>query len=329
MRLSAHYELQSMAYIGRAQAISKTDQSGYALGTAMHLGQQAIEMQLKSIMLRLDETLKLGSADKILRSLSHEFYPRIYEVYHEHLEKRMRGMVERYDGVLNMDLPRRDAEMYASYFREVSEYWERYRRNRRMQNITWQYSMGVRLCREDLELLGAWHGPNADMGMGEGGRIAPANAKVLEDRIRIAILYADTLAPYRLMYAEAPPNLHIRKALADTFGEARACFMPGVRHLVRSDYVGWLGRDALLEFGFRVMGSTSQIYLLMYPHGAIGRYPEVLDDGRATPEIYKSRVNNVLFCLFAVVPHHLEQLRENSGLVDRLAETGRRLGYWE
>jgi len=334
LSLPAHYEAQSLVGIRRAQSMAMTDQSGYALGTSMYLGQQAVEMQLKSIMLRLDETLKLGSADKILRSLSHEFYPKIYEVYHKHAGKRAQYFIEHYDRILNMDWTKHDVEAHSSYFKAVSDYWNAYRRDRHMQRLTWQYSMGVRLDDADLRRMLAWHKTNpgitaSQVGGEDMGNSVPANTGYSEDRIRVAILSARALAPYRLAYAGSPANLHARKALEDTFAEAGVFFMPGARHLVRSDMLGRLGESALLEFGFRVMASAHNIYALLYPHGVIGRYPEILDNGRATPEIYRERVNNALFCLFAAVPHHVEELRENSGLMDGLIGEGRRLGYWK
>lgn len=332
--LSSHYEAQSLVNIRRAQAIAKTDQSGYALGTAMYLGQQALELQLKSIMLRLDETIKMGSANRILRSLSHEFYPKLYEAYEKHIEKWARGLLADYDGVVNTDWAKYDGEMHAGYFRKVSSYWARYQRNRRMQSLTWEYSLGVRLSKANLEMLGAWHSPNTNIAMGDtsddDARIpALANAGHLEGRIRVAILYDSALAVYRLMYADSPSNRQTQKALSETFEETKMLFMPGIRHLVRSDLADGFRRGALLEFGFRVMASANNLYLLTYPHGIIGRYPEILDDGSATPEVYKRHVNNVLFCLFVAVPHHLEQLRKNSGLINTLSATGKRLGYWK
>ncbi|MDD9808360.1 MAG: hypothetical protein OXU25_00815 [Thaumarchaeota archaeon] len=338
MRLSDHYELQSMVDIGRAQAIARTDQSGHALGTAMYLAQQSVEKQLKSIMVRLDETLNLGHTDKILRGLSHEFYPLLYESYRLHIECSERAIRKRY-GVKASAEGFKYTESVADDFREASAYWNNYCNDPDILRLTWLQSLNAGLSREDLHRLNLWHGqqmtfaPGNALGSGGGGGVGGGDPKLEDvfppsDLIRIEIWDDHALARHSVEYAETPANMHMRMSLAGTLETTNPdrLQMLGVEH---ADLQSELARMGLFEFGFHVMASMTHHYVLLYPHNPIGRYPEPAGDGLFTPDIYERQADDVLTLLFVVVPYRLRQLRMNSGIIDKRSEHGRQRGYWK
>lgn len=330
MRLSAHYELQSMADIGRAQAIAKVDQSGHALGTAMYLAQQSVEKQLKSIMVRLDEALGLGSIDKILRGLSHEFYPRLYEIYRLRVECAERALRERY-GIRPDPEIFKYTESVATDFREASSYWANYRNNPAILRLTWLQSLGVSLPKEDLHRLNRWHAPQIAFtpGATPAHEDEPKFADFFPpaDLLPIEILDDSALARHIVEYAQTPANTHSRMVLSGTLEATHPDRLRifGEKH---ADVQAMLARMGLAEFGLHVMASMTQQYVLLYPHNSTGRYPEPAGNGLFTPDIYKRQARHVLGSLFVVVPYHLGELRANSGIIGEISERGRRLGYW-
>lgn len=333
MRLSDHYELQSMTDIGRAQAIAMTDQSGHALGTAMYLAQQSVEKQLKSIVLRMDEALNLGSVDRVLRGLSHEFYPRLYEWYYTHLEHDQLAMIRHYERMVDVGLSRHEVESFASHFREASDYWEKYRADPHGQNLTWRQSLGIRLSEEDMLEMNSLHRSQMEFVQGDasgsGDRdLEFADSVSAPDRIRLDIMDKDALALHCVIYAATPANSHTRMVLADTFEEARMSFLPGFKKHYAGMQPVESAKKAIFEFGFRILASMTHQYVLLYPHNTIGRYPEPECAGFST-DVYERQASFVLAHLFVTVPHHLRVLRTNSELIDSLSDMGRQLGYWK
>jgi len=333
VRPSAHYELQSMVDIGRAQAMARTDQSGHALGTAMYLAQQSVEKQLKSIVLRLDEELDLGSVEKVLRGLSHEFYPSLYKWYYRHLESEQLSTIRRYEGMINVENSRHEVESFASHFREASTYWEEYRKNRRIQVLTWMQSLDVGLPDEDFNEMNSWHKSQLEFvrdGMPGHGEhdLGPTDSISVPDQIRLEVMDDEALARRRVTYADTPANSKARAGLADTFEEGNVCFLP----YFKTEFAGMcpikVAKSVLFEFGFRILASMTQHYVLLYPHNTIGRYPEPIGDGLFSTDVYERHASFVMGYLFVIVPYHLRELRTNSERIDDLSRRGRRLGYW-
>lgn len=333
MRLSAHYELQSMTDIGRAQAIAKVDQSGHALGTAMYLAQQSVEKQLKSIVLRMDEELNLGSVDKVLKGLSHEFYPRLYEWYYTHLEHDQLSTIARYEHMADFELSRREVESFASHFREASDYWEKYHADLHVQDLTWQQSLGKRLPDEDMLEMNSLHKSQIkflqddEPSSGELD-LEFADSLSASNKIRIDIMDNDALALRRVRYAATSANSHTRVVLADTFEEAGVTFLPGFKRKYAGMQVAEHAKKAIFEFGFRVLASMTHQYTFLYPHSTMGRYPRQVGGSLFSTDVYEQQASFALAHLFVSVPHHLRVLRANSELVGSLADRGRRLGYW-
>lgn len=333
MRLSEHYEMQSMVDIGRAQAIARTDQSGHALGTAMYLAQQSVEKQLKSIVLRMDEAINLGSVDRVLRGLSHEFYPRLYELYYAHLEHDQLSMISRYEHMADLEDVRREVGSFASHFREASAYWDKYHADHRVQNLTWQQGLGIELQDEDMLEMNSLHKTQMKfvqddtLGSGEPD-LEFADSLSAPDRIRIDVMDRHALAIHRAVYASTPANSHTRVVLADTFEEASLFFLHGFKKHYAGMQVSEFAKKAIFEFGFRVLASMTHQYTLLYPHSAIGRYPGPVGGGLFSTDVYEKQASFVLAHLFVSVPHHLRVLCANSGLIGTLADRGRRLGYW-
>jgi len=331
MRLSDHYELQSMTDIGRAQAIAREDQSGHALGTAMYLAQQSVEKQLKSIVLRMDEALGMGNADRILRGHSHEFYPSLYESYRLHVECPGRALRRSWRVTP-------DPEVFAytesveKDFRDASSYWANYRNNHGILRLTWLRSLGVSLPKEDLRELNRWHEPQVIFASGGTPTSGGSDPKFVDkfpsmSHIRTDILDDDAIAWHLVEYADAPANMQSRMALEGTLEATRLDRLKrlGDDH---ADLQAKLARMALFEFGFHVMATLTQRYVLLYPHNSFGRYPGPVGNGLFTTDIYGRQANDVLAYLFVVVPYHLRELRTSSRIIGRRSEEGRRLGYW-
>jgi len=331
MRLSDHYELQSMTDIGRAQAIAKVDQSGHALGTAMYLAQQSVEKQLKSIVLRMDEALGMGNVDRILRGHSHEFYPSLYESYRLYIECPGRALRRRWS-------VRPDPEAFAytesvaKDFRDASSYWANYRNNRGILRLTWLRSLGASLPKEDLHKLNRWHEPQLAFVLDDAPASGGDDPKLADvfpatGRIRTEILDDYAIAWHRVEHARAPANVQSRMALEGTLENTRLNLLQtlGNKH---ADIQAELARMGLFEFGLHVMATLTQRYVLLYPHNSFGRYPEPVGNGLFTTDIYERQANDVLAYLFVIVPYHLRELCASSGIIGRRAEEGRRLGYW-
>lgn len=60
-------------------------------------------------------------------------------------------------------------------------------------------------------------------------------------------------------------------------------------------------------------------YVELFPHNIHGRYPSRIGD-KDTTSIYESQSEHVLFSLFVDLPHHVDQLRYQSGHIEELRQ---------
>ena len=300
----------------------------------MSLGQQAMEKQTKSIILNLYERLDLEMDDKFLRSLNHQIYPKISELYKEHVEDiSLSGFPDNAAFLETMSGVISDRARNADMFKQIGKYWKSYRTNYDLQELTWQNSMGLLLGDDDLEELNSKNIPYLKHIFESAGQsVDPhtiTNGYILHPSMHKALDNDMLLKAYRDSYYESPINVAMRDQIAHKFRDHRSFFSTDMKTTIDPSphpYEG-IARRRMMEFGFFVMLTIAHRYMEIIPHNTLGRYPKKIG-GRVTTDIYKSQLNHVLFSLLVEIPYHIGQLRINSRRIDTLWEMGCQRGYW-
>ncbi len=320
--LSTHFENQFISDLKQAQTIARSDQSGYALGTAMYLGQQSVEKQLKSIVLKLDELLELGQSKNILSSLSHQLYPNIYKLLYV---KHIASVAAPYftnDGMVRPNSEQSDHS--DRLFETISKQWEDYSRNPNWKLLDWRISMGVPLDQKELSELNLHHHTylkNLQESMGTNPPLqtltndmftAPNMQKVIHDDDQLQKLFTK--------YVQHPSNIKRQNLFSAYADSVENIFSSGSK---TSDYSSSqssakFSRRLLLDFSYNIVVGFANYYLFLFPHESLGRYPAILNDGRVTTDMYGEYSDYPLYWVFIYLRYELEYLRTNSTWIDRL-----------
>jgi len=331
-----HFVAQADSDLRHAQAMARSDQSGQALGTSMYLCQQSVEKAFKSVLLRLDERLGLEMGDCGISSLGHSLYPGLYELYMTNVSPirlpRLPPKYERQTGTI--DAAQRAADRELQCFESLSSSWRDRRARGRLRLLAWRHSVGIHLDRNCLLELNSFHMPSlrrlyasvfgdaqAPMPIANEDRPTALCTRIMEGGLSKADY--DSYVSGR-NYAPMHSTLHGTYEMASGFFDTKAAAIPDVNRVPRSE----IARRAVLEFGFRALALAALPYRILHPHGTMGRYPERLDDGRFTDDVYGAQAEYVIKTLFLEGKYLVWGLCATSMHVDKLWGMGRREGLW-
>ena len=299
----------------------------------MYLGQQSIEKQTKSMMLKLGEQLGLGMGEDLLHSLGHRLYPKIFQLYKKHVAGiNMSGFPVGATSLANTNSVISVPAQNEDIFKHMEDYWHDY--NYDLQELTWQNSMEMPLEEDDLKDLNLIRIPYLKhlfeyIGLSGMDIRTITNEYILHPPMRRALDDDALLTEFCDSYCALPINVAMRNRITHKFYDRRPYFSLSMKTAIDSLQHPYerIARRLMVEFGFIMMVAIAHRYMEIIPHNTLGRYPKKLGD-RVTTDVYKSQLNHVLFSLFVEIPYHLEQLCINSRRIDELWRLGCNLGYW-
>lgn len=333
---ASHFVAQANSDLKHAQSMAHSDQSGQALGTSMYLCQQSVEKSLKSVLLSLQERMGLQLGKRGLRSLGHRVYPELYRLYKSNVSPiglpRLPPKYERLMGV--DDAAGRAAARDLRYFEVLSNAWKSKLAKGKLSRLAWRHSVGIPLDQWGLWDLNLFHMPalkrlymsvfkdkQAPIPVVNEARPTALCARILEDGL--------SKSDYNKYVADrnyAPIHstlLGTYETTCDFFGRGEMNF-PDVNHIPHSD----VARRAVLEFGFRALSLASLPYHILHTHSSMGRYPERLDGGKFTDDVYGEQVEYVIKAVFLEAEYLVWGLCATTAHVDKLWEKGKEAGFW-
>jgi len=336
---SALFREQAGANLRIAQMIPRHDLSGHALGLSLFHAQQCIEMQLKAIVLKLNEEMEFEKGDKFLFDLSHQFYPTLHEI-RERFLNGLDAPPELARLHVGLDTDEHAFERNGNIIAHMGAFWREYlSSDPPIHEYMWKNSLHVRLAGVELDALN---------GFSHDDTIALCDALECQ---RVGDLakkqFSNDFPPVLPMRDVIGNRLSIERAYKSYAlnlynQEIQACVD---RHMARQDLVfsgtasGRLGRlDSgrrrqatrllVAEFGFQAAASQAYRYIFLFPHNTRGRYHKCLPGGGTTAGIYESRQDIVLHRVY-------NETRLNFGLLcryftklDEMCRLCRERGYW-
>lgn len=333
---AGHFVAQAASDLRQAQAMARSDRSGQALGTAMYLCQQSVEKALKSVLLRLDERLGMGAGGREVRSLGHGLYHRLHGLYRDNVDSlglpRLPPDYERRIGM--RDAAGQAAARDLRCFEGLSRSWDGRLAGGRIRLLEWRHSLGVPLDEGALRELNSLHMPTLrrlhasifgdarrPVPLANEGRPSSLCARILGRGLSKADY--DGYVAGRA-YAPMHSTLHGTYRMARDFFDPRSEEAPDISGVPRAE----IGRRAILEFGFRALALAAHPYSALHPHGTLGRYPERLDDGRFTVDVYGEQAEYAIRLIFLEGEYLVWALCATTAHIDKLWAQGRGAGLW-
>ena len=333
VEMARYFAEHAASDLKQAQTIARSDRSGHALATAMYLAQQSIEKQLKSLIINMDVKMGLGNSKFIAPLLGHKLYSGLYRYYGKQIAVLdMQFMVT---GLLQHGAQHaKNVARVGHIFEQMAKFWTSHSRNSTLPSLFWQFSLGIKLKDADLQLLSSTHAQYAqnmiNISVTAGSKILPLPDDNYAPRPMLdAIMDCVLLASYRGEYARTKINTLERSKLRNVFDTSRALlslFPNFTQGFLYADVA--TGKSMVFSFGIQILLLEQYQYLVLLANNSYGRYPEKLEGGRITTDVYASQVDIVLHYLFVDVPYRLGQLRANSGRLDVLLDMGRERGCW-
>ena len=333
VKMARYFADHAASDLKQAQTIARSDLSGHALATAMYLAQQSVEKQLKSIIINMDEKMGLGKSGSIARSLGHPLYSGLYEFYGKQIDDLDTQFLE-VSSLQHGTKPAKNMAHMKRFFEQMKTFWTYHSKNPTLPSLFWQLNLGIKLKNADLRLLRSTHVQYAQSML---DILATAGAEIPTlpdiDYVRRPMLDAladgALLASYRGEYARTEINAIERCRLRRTFNMSRIILLSFQNMVPNPFYEGaTMGKNLVFSFGILILLFEQYQYLVLLANNRYGRYPETLEGGRITTDVYESQADIVLSNLFVGVPYRLGQLRANSGRLDVLLDTGRDRGCW-
>ena len=323
---STGFEEQAASDLKQAQANAMANQSGNVLGMAMFCAQQSMEKRLKSIVLKLDEELKIGLDEKFYKKrLGHAVYSRPKELYlrcfkaigfprglddRGALESARQGLYE-------------DIKVGYDYLEKLGETWQPRFFDRHTQELLMQHSLRVPLPDSELKELDRYIRKVLDKVYKDTGfSVHVSRFGNKEPSAGMVSIISDSrlLEGSRRLYAE-------RDQLVIELSNNENLFMSGVLKVkkIRGELkAGEVSpKDAkrlvgveVVEYAIPSLARFSSPYLRTYPHHELGRYPQKLSSGKMTTDIYAAQRNDVLYELFVVADYNHTRMSYVSKHVD-------------
>lgn len=335
---SAMFGEQARADLRTAQLIPQHDLSGQALGLSMFHAQQCIEKQLKSIVLRLNEALKLEEGDGFLFELSHKFYPSLHNVRSRFVQKM--GMPPKpILRLIELDPGEQAFARNERLIAHLGEFWEKYSRPCSLFSVSmWKHSMHVRLSEDEHGALGEFFDVDAAALAKALGRLGvdgspkvqlgdysvpPPMRDVIGDRDKTESTYMDhrnnqyrqVLQLFQDYHAARQDRIFSDTALERLGGIPVDGRVRAVKRLVA-------------EFAFEAVSSQAYRYAPLFPHNIVGRYPMRLPGGGTTTGVYASKPDVVLHWVYNEARLNFDMLCEHASKLDELCGLGHEHGYW-
>ncbi len=333
--MSGHFEQQAASDMRQAQATAASSRSGYDLGTAMYLGQQSIEKQLKAIIFRISEGVDSGIGTSLIKSFGHQLYPRIYRLYADHIVGMELPVVPSGDllaSYINAALEPETARD-RSTFELLACAWNDHLCTPLWKSHTWKNHVGFQTMDSVLEILNSQQETYMRSILLLTGRVGMALPRISSRNLDTPLRHTKSLdhkalSKCRANHLALVENLDNRALFERHFRECQEFFSADARSRLGRDFpYTKLLRRLVMEFGFQMLISHAPRYVPLFLHNAHGRYPEQLD-GRVTADMYESQADHVLYCVLVDIPYQLGQLRVNSRRLAAMLRMGHGLGCW-
>ena len=333
--MSGHFEQKATSDLSQAQLVARYSRSGYALGSAMYLGQQSFEKWLKAVVLRLYEEVDRGIGTSILGSFGHQLYPHIYRLYAGHIAGIGLPPVPSGDLLASYinAAPGPDAARDENAARFMARAWKVWLGDPSWKSRTWKSHMGFQVEEDVLDILNSQQKEHISSILSLTGRSGMALPQISNRTLEAPLLSRKTLdyaaiSKCRADHMALAENLAERALFARHFRECQAFLSDGARSRLGDDFpYGKFLRRLVMEFGFQILISHAPHYIPLFLHNSTGRYPDRL--GRdITDDLYESHADHVLFCVLVDIPYRVGQLRVNSGRLAWMLKEGHRLGHW-
>ena len=335
VEMARYFAEHAASDLGQAQTIARSDRSGHALATAMYLAQQSIEKQLKSIIINMDEKMGLGKSGSIPRLLGHQLYPNLCKFYDRQITSLdTPPPLPDWSPLTYDDLGVKHAPRIGRAFRLMGEFWTLHLKDPKLQSLLWQNSMGITLDDRDLLFLNSKHNPYhqgflaiADKGDEEIPQLV--NNGHMQRPMLVVIVDDALLSTYRKEYADIDINIDGRAMLERGFAWSQLLLdivsKPKPKQS-SADVVA--ANNIVFSFVVQVLVSRQSQYMPLLTNSSYGRYPQRLENGRITTDMYESQLDRVLHYLFIDIPYQLNQLRVNSYRLDVLLDIGHEFRHW-
>ena len=319
--LSAQFAKQARSDLGMAQAIAIANESGDALGTAMFLAQQSMEKQFKSALLMVGEAIEAGLEGKFVSGvLNHVIHHRPATFYQKCLEGIGRPVG------LGLD---DSTKTMLGQLEQIGKIWDPDSYDTQVQNLLFQYSLGVYLQPDLLDRLYSWlcsvfEKINKCDNSSEFPPI-PFFNQGAPDSMDSIISDRQKLEQYRASSAAHPLHASERHVLERLYGKR----LGQINQIANRRRLSPKATDRgdimlqILEFGTFAVALHSPKYVYLVPHLVLGRYPAMLPTGQISTEVYASQRNMILYQLFVNVQYDHDRLCKVNEQIGRLCEAYR------
>lgn len=319
--LSAQFAKQARSDLGMAQAIAIANESGDALGTAMFLAQQSMEKQFKSALLMVGEAIEAGLEGKFVSGvLNHVIHHRPATFYQKCLEGIGRPVG------LGLD---DSTKTMLGQLEQIGKIWDPDSYDTQVQNLLFQYSLGVYLQPDLLDRLYSWlcsvfEKINKCDNSSEFPPI-PFFNQGAPDSMDSIISDRQKLEQYRASSAAHPLHASERHVLERLYGKR----LGQINQIANRRRLSPKATDRgdimlqILEFGTFAVALHSPKYVYLVPHLVLGRYPAMLPTGQISTEVYASQRNMILYQLFVNVQYDHDRLCRVNEQIGRLCEAYR------
>lgn len=319
--LSAQFAKQARSDLGMAQAIAIANESGDALGTAMFLAQQSMEKQFKSALLMVGEAIEAGLEGKFVSGvLNHVIHHRPATFYQKCLEGIGRPVG------LGLD---DSTKTMLGQLEQIGKIWDPDSYDTQVQNLLFQYSLGVYLQPDLLDRLYSWlcsvfEKINKCDNSSEFPPI-PFFNQGAPDSMDSIISDRQKLEQYRASSAAHPLHASERHVLERLYGKR----LGQINQIANRRRLSPKATDRgdimlqILEFGTFAVALHSPKYVYLVPHLVLGRYPAMLPTGQISTEVYASQRNMILYQLFVNVQYDHDRLCKVNEQIGKLCEAYR------